>query len=153
MVHSDEAIAAASLAEIKTMLTFCVRGERFCDGHWGAMVSKGRIGAILRRLEFRRTRPGQEFPHWLIQTCCDDPHEDPGHEAEWEQRRQSNRRQSTEDVAHQESFVELIIQLRPIEKLPPAIPPQPGWPWHLRKPAQCPLGISCHEFLPHCSDS
>ena len=41
---------SASLAQIKTMLTFCVRGERFCDGHWGAMVSEGRIGAILHRL-------------------------------------------------------------------------------------------------------
>jgi hypothetical protein len=50
LVHSDEAIASASLAQIKTMLTFCVRGERFCDGHWGAMVQEGRIGAILRRL-------------------------------------------------------------------------------------------------------
>lgn len=50
MVHSDEAIAAASLVEIKTMLTYCVRGERFVDGHWGAMVRTGRIGAILRRL-------------------------------------------------------------------------------------------------------
>ena len=51
LVHSDEAIASASLGEIKTMLTFCVRGERFCDGHWGAMVNGGRIRAILRRLE------------------------------------------------------------------------------------------------------
>jgi hypothetical protein len=51
MVQSDEAIASASLSEIKTMLTFCVRGERFCDGHWGSMVRQGRIGAILRRLE------------------------------------------------------------------------------------------------------
>ena len=33
------------------MLTFCVRGERFCDGHWGAMVREGRIGAILHRLQ------------------------------------------------------------------------------------------------------
>ena len=50
-VHSGDVIASASLAQIKTMLTFCVRGERFCDGHWGAMVSEGRIGAILRRLQ------------------------------------------------------------------------------------------------------
>lgn len=50
MVHSDEAIAAATLDEIKTLLTYCVRGERFVDGHWGAMVRSGRIGAILRRL-------------------------------------------------------------------------------------------------------
>jgi hypothetical protein len=51
MVESDEAIASATLAEVKTMLTFCVRGERFCDGHWGAVIGQGRIGAILRRLE------------------------------------------------------------------------------------------------------
>jgi hypothetical protein len=51
LVRSDAAIASASLCQIKTMLTFCVRGERFCDGHWGAMVREGRIGAILRRLQ------------------------------------------------------------------------------------------------------
>ena len=50
LVHSDAAIASASLAQIKTMLTFCVRGERFCDGHWGTMIREGRIAAILRRL-------------------------------------------------------------------------------------------------------
>ena len=51
MVRSDAAIATASLAQIKTMLTFCVRGERFCDGHWQAMIDEGRIAAILRSLE------------------------------------------------------------------------------------------------------
>jgi hypothetical protein len=50
MIHDDTTIASASLAQIKSMLTFCVRGERFCDGHWDAMVQKGRIAAILRRL-------------------------------------------------------------------------------------------------------
>src|SRR5262245_53422010 len=56
MVRSDEAIRSASLSQIKTMLTFRVRGERFCDGHWGAMIREGRIGAILRRLqELRET--------------------------------------------------------------------------------------------------
>ena len=50
MVRDDAVIALATLAQIKTMLTFCVRGERFCDGHWGEMVRTGRIGAILRRL-------------------------------------------------------------------------------------------------------
>jgi hypothetical protein len=56
LVQSDAAIASASLAQIKTMLTFCVRGERFCDGHWGAMIREGRIGAILRRLSQLRSR-------------------------------------------------------------------------------------------------
>ena len=50
MVRDDAAIATASLAQIKTMLTYCVRGERFCDGHRGRMVREGRIGAILKRL-------------------------------------------------------------------------------------------------------
>jgi hypothetical protein len=56
VVQNDEFIASASLAQIKGMLTYCVRGERFSDGHWGAMVREGRIGAILRRL--RQIRDG-----------------------------------------------------------------------------------------------
>lgn len=43
-------IENASLTELKTLLTFCVRGERFCDGHWGAMIEAGYIARILRRL-------------------------------------------------------------------------------------------------------
>jgi hypothetical protein len=53
-VGNDSAIAAASLSQIRSMLTFCTRGERFCDGHWAEMVKTGRIGAILRRLEHLR---------------------------------------------------------------------------------------------------
>lgn len=55
LLRDDAAIASASLTQIKTMLTLCVRGERFCDGHWGEMVSEGRIGAILRRLSQLRS--------------------------------------------------------------------------------------------------
>lgn len=51
LIHSDTAIESASLAQIRTMITFCVRGERFCAGHWGAMIFEGRIVAILRRLQ------------------------------------------------------------------------------------------------------
>lgn len=43
-------IQKASLSEIRTLLTFCVRGERFCDGHWGAMIEQGYIRSILERL-------------------------------------------------------------------------------------------------------
>ncbi len=51
MVQSNEFIASASLAQIKTILTYCVRGECFVQGHWDAMIQQGRIGAILRRVQ------------------------------------------------------------------------------------------------------
>jgi hypothetical protein len=49
-------IARATLDEIKTMLTYCVRGERFADGHWAAMLESGKVVAILRRLQVLRER-------------------------------------------------------------------------------------------------
>jgi hypothetical protein len=54
MLRDDHAIAAASIELVKAMLTFCVRGERFCDGHWEAMLESGRIQALLQRLEVLR---------------------------------------------------------------------------------------------------
>jgi len=50
MLSDDEFISTASLDEVKTMLTYCVRGERFGDGHWAQMLESGRIVALLRRL-------------------------------------------------------------------------------------------------------
>jgi len=44
-------IEHCSLAEIKLLITYCVRGERFCDGHWGAMIEKGFLCQILQRLK------------------------------------------------------------------------------------------------------
>lgn len=50
-ILKDEArIKTATFAEIKSMLTFCVRGERFSSGHWGAMISQGHIRRLLERL-------------------------------------------------------------------------------------------------------
>ena len=43
-------IADATLNNIKTMLTFFCRGERFSDGHWGNMFNDGSIKLILERL-------------------------------------------------------------------------------------------------------
>ncbi len=51
MLEDPSVVANASLAQIKTMLTFCVRGERFCDGHWAAMIEQGHIRRLLQRLE------------------------------------------------------------------------------------------------------
>lgn len=50
MLKDEEAIKAADLARIKTMLTFCVRGERFSDGHWEEMIESGHIRRLLERL-------------------------------------------------------------------------------------------------------
>jgi hypothetical protein len=50
MLENEQFIENASLSELKTMLTFCVRGERFRDGHMEAMIEKGKIRSILNRL-------------------------------------------------------------------------------------------------------
>lgn len=50
LLRDAECICACGLAEIKTLLTYCVRGERFCDGHWVKMIEEGYIRQILERL-------------------------------------------------------------------------------------------------------
>lgn len=50
MLKDEQLIRTASLSQIKTMLTFCVRGERFSDGHWGEMIEQGHIRRLLERL-------------------------------------------------------------------------------------------------------
>ncbi len=54
MLDDDAAVSGADLDQIRSMLTYCERGERFCDGHWGAMLSSGRVVKLLRRLELLR---------------------------------------------------------------------------------------------------
>jgi hypothetical protein len=50
MLTDENAVKAASLEKIKSMLTFCIRGERFSDGHWEEMIEKGYIRRLLERL-------------------------------------------------------------------------------------------------------
>ena len=50
MIKEQDFIQSASLLDIKSMLTFCVCGERFSDGHWGEMIENGTIRRILERL-------------------------------------------------------------------------------------------------------
>ena len=50
MLQDEELIKSATLSQIKTMLTFCLRGERFSDGHWAEMIEKGYIRRLLERL-------------------------------------------------------------------------------------------------------
>jgi len=51
MLRDEQAVRNASLSQIKSMLTFCVRGERFSDGHWSAMIENGYIRRLLERLD------------------------------------------------------------------------------------------------------
>ncbi len=51
VIEDLDRVASASLPELKTLLTYCVRGERFCDGHMGSMIEKGVIKSILIRLQ------------------------------------------------------------------------------------------------------
>ncbi|MDO9171294.1 MAG: DUF6508 domain-containing protein [bacterium] len=50
MLDDHEAIRAADLARIKTLLTYCVRGERFGDGFWETMIVDGHVRRLLERL-------------------------------------------------------------------------------------------------------
>ena len=50
MIKDENLIRTASLPQIKTMLTFCLRGERFSDGHWAQMIEDGYIRRLLERL-------------------------------------------------------------------------------------------------------
>lgn len=55
LLMDDETVRAADLEQIRTMLTFCARGERFSDGHWAAMIEGGHVRRLLERLaEIRR---------------------------------------------------------------------------------------------------
>jgi hypothetical protein len=50
MLKDEKAVKGASLEQVQSMLTFCVRGERFSDGHWGEMIEKGYIRRLLERM-------------------------------------------------------------------------------------------------------
>ena len=50
MLKDPEAIRTATLDDIRTMLTYCVRGERFGDGLWATMIEEGYIRQILERV-------------------------------------------------------------------------------------------------------
>lgn len=50
MLKDENLVKTASLGQVKSMLTFCKRGERFSDGHWADMIEKGYIRRLLERL-------------------------------------------------------------------------------------------------------
>ena len=56
MLADGELVGRAGVGQIKTMLTYCLRGERFCDGFWESLLEGGQIVALLRRLKAIRER-------------------------------------------------------------------------------------------------
>ena len=56
LLMNEETVRTADLEQIKTMLTFCVRGERFSDGHWAAMIEGGHVRRLLERLAVLRSQ-------------------------------------------------------------------------------------------------
>lgn len=54
MLADVESVERAGVEQVKTMLTYCLRGERFCDGHWESLLHGGQIVALLRRLKTLR---------------------------------------------------------------------------------------------------
>lgn len=55
VIRDPQRVASATLQEIKAMLTWSVRGERFCEGHWASIINNGIIRNLLLRL--RDLRP------------------------------------------------------------------------------------------------
>ena len=51
MLEDEKTIRTAELSDIRTMLTYCVRSERFGDGNWEAMLLSGKIVSLLKRLQ------------------------------------------------------------------------------------------------------
>ena len=47
---SANGVETADLTRLRSLLTFMVRGERFNEGHWGAMLSQGHLPRWLLRL-------------------------------------------------------------------------------------------------------
>ena len=55
MLRNAESLQTASIAEIQSMLTFCVRGERFSTGHLESIVEGDKVRQILLRLQELRS--------------------------------------------------------------------------------------------------
>jgi hypothetical protein len=99
---------------------------------------------------FRRTRPGEPFPPWLVYWCVADPDEDPGHEKEW-------RESSRPEESTLWEYIHFLVHLEPAPDFKAAgKPPEGGWfgeAEDARKPARCPLGLPGRDVQKHEDDS
>lgn len=50
MINDERLIEGATLQQLRTMITYVVRGEKFCDGHWAGMFRDGYVGRLIKRM-------------------------------------------------------------------------------------------------------
>jgi len=50
MLNDSELVESATLPQLRTILTYFVRGEKFCDGHWAGMFRDGHVGRMMKRM-------------------------------------------------------------------------------------------------------
>ncbi|WP_322362836.1 DUF6508 domain-containing protein [Pseudomonas sp. Teo4] len=62
MLETPSLTAQADLAGLRAMFTYCLRGERFCDGHWASMIEKGYVMNLLHRLKVVREQMYPDQP-------------------------------------------------------------------------------------------
>ena len=55
ILRNAKSLKTASITEIQSMLTLCVRGERFCTGHWESILEGDKVRQILLRLQELRS--------------------------------------------------------------------------------------------------
>lgn len=53
-IESPEYIEQANIDELRALLTYICRGERFCDGYWLSVLRDGSLVAVLDRLAQHR---------------------------------------------------------------------------------------------------
>jgi hypothetical protein len=94
---------------------------------------------------FRRTRPEDPFPEWLVYRCVAHSDNDPGHEQEWANR-------PLPDAKATPELISFLLHLEPAE--PSAITatakPENGWfsvSEGARKPERCPLGLIAKDVI------
>lgn len=51
MLKDRTVVANADLLTLRTLMTACVRGEKFCDGWWASILQDGTLVAVLERVE------------------------------------------------------------------------------------------------------
>lgn len=51
LMKEKDVILNSSLEEMKSVITWCVRGERFSAGHWNTVLKNGIVFAVLERLK------------------------------------------------------------------------------------------------------